>query len=581
MKYDVFAPGTTNLIAQFEAPEGSPQDAINATIAEIQAEYAATRRPAGPSPAMQRLEREASARTEAVEPTTAKSALAADMRFAGGFEKGAGQMYGGALGFMPRLAGQTADLLGASPETVGKVERFVGRGGINPVTQGAAYLWEKATGAPVATADDISGYFGKRGGELIEAGRRIPTGALGGMVGDIAETAGTSAAPLLLTGGAGMPAIATASGLQQFQGTAEEAEQSYFAKAKARGMSDADARFEARQKAFAPALASGLVTGAATAVISPFGSKGVEGLLREPIKNLVVKGSLTQTGRNVIRELAKNFMSEATEEGVDAIGQAVIQRLFYRPELTLGTAMEEIAQQTAQGGMLGGVMSAGKVLPTTGYDYFKQDNRPASPVVPPQVEPDAPPLPTRLVPQPGEVEGMPPLPTGEATTEDEYFAMREGKAPPVEAAATPMLAPAPAPAPAPPAAEGEAPGYFQNPWTSVAVPGGPTVKPPTAWQLRQRILDKAQPSAQSDVTEITPPAETAPAPATAMQEKPVKQPGKRAAKAAAVVQPADKLETPAAAPTAWELRQNLLGKQGKVTPLGKGQKKKRKSVGRK
>lgn len=145
-----------------------------------------------------------------------------------------------------------------------------------------------------------------------------------------------STVPSLAAAPAGLPAAAAAAGAQSFASTLAQAEDS----AIAQGATPA----EARAKAVVPAIASGLVTGFVT---KGFGKTGIEAW-----PDLIRKGTWKETGKSILREMGM----EATEEWWDQVGQSVIGKLSYDPQMTFGQALQESAQAGIAGGLAAGAL---------------------------------------------------------------------------------------------------------------------------------------------------------------------------------------------------------------------------------
>ena len=108
---------------------------------------------------------------------------------------------------------------------------------------------------------------------------------------------------------------------------------------------------EAKAKAAAPAIASGLVTGVLTAL----GGGGVESLLRtegrELAKSAIKRGLKTM----VAREVVEGTSEEALEEWSDQLLQGVIAQVSYNPN----KPMEQVLAEAVEAGLVGGVLGGG------------------------------------------------------------------------------------------------------------------------------------------------------------------------------------------------------------------------------
>lgn len=156
---------------------------------------------------------------------------------------------------------------------------------------------------------------------------------------------------------------------------------------------------EAKSKATAPALASGLTTGVLTAI----GGGGVESLLRregqELAKAAIKRGLKTMVAREVIEGVGE----EALEEFSDQLLQGIIAQASYNPNKSLDQIMSEAIEAGLVGGVLGGGASGIRA-----YAEGKDANQtgavpptPGSPApMPVQPRPAGPaPTPTPQVPQ--------------------------------------------------------------------------------------------------------------------------------------------------------------------------------------
>lgn len=191
----------------------------------------------------------------------------------------------------------------------------------------------------------------------------------GGPVASAAQTLGaTGAASLPVLPAAifgGLPAAAVVAGTQQFGSTFSDARERYLQETKG----DVE---KAEKRAFGPALLSGLVTGVVT---SAFGRTGVEGITMEAIKAAGIRSVAQSVSRLII-----GSGKEGVEELSDQALQSVIAKWSYRPELTLGQALEETFAAGGMGLALGGaanvfVEGTGKAAKKAGdvFEEFKAD----------------------------------------------------------------------------------------------------------------------------------------------------------------------------------------------------------------
>jgi hypothetical protein len=228
-------------------------------------------------------------------------------------------------------------------------ERVATRLGLGVYTGGARLMQQAggvARGAPTSGADFIPGFRKMRerlGQSLIEAGQAkekeiegFAELAGGGTLANTAQEASAMAAanaPSLVAAPFGLSVAALTAGAQSYGGTYNDALKFYKGD---------------ENKAKATALASGVTTALVTA---GFGPTGLEA------KRL---GLGAGTISNIIREIGKQAGLEGAEESADQIGQLIIQRLTYRPELTLEQATKEVFLAGASGSLFGGVMRAGR-----------------------------------------------------------------------------------------------------------------------------------------------------------------------------------------------------------------------------
>ena len=121
---------------------------------------------------------------------------------------------------------------------------------------------------------------------------------------------------------------------------------------------------QARETAVAPAIASGVITGA---LITAFGATGVERMFANP-----------KAFKPALRDLSEQFGFEATEEGLDQYIQGVMAKHSYNPEKPWEEIMSETWHAAILGGLIGAKMSApaiavGKLREARGeYDSIDQ-----------------------------------------------------------------------------------------------------------------------------------------------------------------------------------------------------------------
>jgi len=101
---------------------------------------------------------------------------------------------------------------------------------------------------------------------------------------------------------------------------------------------------QARETAVAPAIASGVITGA---LITAFGATGVERMFANP-----------KAFKPALRDLSEQFGFEATEEGLDQYIQGVMAKHSYNPDKPMEEIMSETWHAAILGGLIGAKMSA-------------------------------------------------------------------------------------------------------------------------------------------------------------------------------------------------------------------------------
>lgn len=136
-----------------------------------------------------------------------------------------------------------------------------------------------------------------------------------------------------------LPLIAAA-GAQSFGSTFEDAQDGYI-----RQGFDPET---ARNSAYLPALISGLITAGVTRL---GGRSGVELDFRK-LTPQAVSGMI----RNPLVEILKGAGKEGIEEASDQIGQAIVQKLSFNPDLTLSQAVFDVVAAGGLGAVLGGLI---------------------------------------------------------------------------------------------------------------------------------------------------------------------------------------------------------------------------------
>lgn len=205
-----------------------------------------------------------------------------------------------------RELGQEGELIGGGP--LGTASQLLSNAGTQmAVPLGASKLAVKALGSTALANNTAIGLS------------RIAPAATGESVAAV-------------TGGA------AASALQSGSGTYSDALEAYLGQGMDRDQAENSANFAAGL--------SGILTGVVTA---GFGATGLEA---------VSKAFGSRPVREAIKEAIKQGGAEGTEESVDQIGQSIIQKLTYNPNLTFEQAAKEVGIAFAAGGVMGGALNA-------------------------------------------------------------------------------------------------------------------------------------------------------------------------------------------------------------------------------
>jgi len=215
------------------------------------------------------------------------------------------------------------------------------------------------------TATDAAQYYAQHAqayGMAQEAAGK-GTGTLGRFAGKVVGAAPSlipAVAIGLASGGLGLGTSASlvtsslASGVQSMGGTYLDAYEAF----KDKGYSDS----EARSKALAPAIASGLITSTLTQL---GGARGVESIFKAATPE-TVKAGLKATLANI----ATNASEEALEEFSDQALQGLLASATYAPEKPITQALNEAIEAGLIGMALGGGVAAvkgtGGAAPATG-----------------------------------------------------------------------------------------------------------------------------------------------------------------------------------------------------------------------
>jgi len=170
--------------------------------------------------------------------------------------------------------------------------------------------------------------------------------------------AGGVAGRVLGAGAAALGASAIDAAAQSGGGTFVDAVDAY--------MQQGLSQEEAKAKAAAPAIASGLATGVLTAL----GSGGVESLLR-PGGQALGRAAIK---RGIMAQIGEGVSDEAAEEWADQMMQGIIAQLTYDPNKPL----EQVFAEATEAGLVGGVLGGG----ASGLRGYLDRNAPAAPAQP-------------------------------------------------------------------------------------------------------------------------------------------------------------------------------------------------------
>lgn len=225
------------------------------------------------------------------------------------------------------------------------------------------------------TATDAAQYYAQHAqayGMAQEAAGK-GTGTLGRFAGKVVGAAPSlipAVAIGLASGGLGLGTSASlitsslASGVQSMGGTYLDAYEAF----KDKGYSDA----EARSKALAPAITSGLITSTLTQL---GGARGVESIFKAATPE-AVKAGLKATLANI----ATNAGEEALEEFSDQALQGLLASATYAPEKPITQALNEAIEAGLIGMALGGGVAAVKGAGGTAQATGETQTPPATPV---------------------------------------------------------------------------------------------------------------------------------------------------------------------------------------------------------
>jgi hypothetical protein len=201
------------------------------------------------------------------------------------------------------------------------------------------------TGAGIADAlrvpgarrvGEIAGEGAQNLGDLAEGG-----GATG--AGDLSQAlsrGATSIVPSFVAGYlGGFPAGIVAAGAQSFGSVFEDAQDGYL-----RQGIDPES---ARNKAYLPAILSGLITAGVTRL---FGADAIDAF-----RNKMTAKGVSDLVRQPLLEILKGAGKEGAEEASDQVGQAVVERWTYNPEKRIEDIVIEVMTAGGLGAILGGM----------------------------------------------------------------------------------------------------------------------------------------------------------------------------------------------------------------------------------
>lgn len=232
-----------------------------------------------------------------------------------------------------------AETLKTDEPTIGKsltrAGLGIGRFGIETARQAGALI-----NAPVPVPTDIipplrrgrrrlgrsvQDFADRKSEEYDELSQAVGGGGAGGAAEGITSGALTMIPTVAAAMFGGFPAAITTAGLQSMGSTLDEGTKAYMAN---EGLS----RDAAENKAFLPALASGLTTSAVTAL---FGRTGIERVTRMS----AIKPEFLPAVRQIIRNSARGGIEEGAEEFTDQVMQSLIAYKTFNPNLTFDEAM--------------------------------------------------------------------------------------------------------------------------------------------------------------------------------------------------------------------------------------------------
>jgi hypothetical protein len=193
-------------------------------------------------------------------------------------------------------------------------------------------------------ARDLAKSMGAEAAELEELTQGQST-----VLGDATQVLARGAASFIpsFVGGylGGFPAGIVAAGAQSFGSVFEDAQDGY--------LRQGDDEETARNKAYLPALVSGLITAGVTRA---FGANALDAF-----RNRLQAGAVSQMVRGPLMEILRGAGKEGVEEMTDQIGQAFVAKWSYEPEKKIEDIVKEVLLAGTLGTALGGLAEGANV----------------------------------------------------------------------------------------------------------------------------------------------------------------------------------------------------------------------------
>jgi hypothetical protein len=224
--------------------------------------------------------------------------------------------------------------------------------------RGAAGVADALSGAvpfaPKRVARDYAEEMGRESAAIEDLTRESGTGP--GSALQVLSRGATSIVPTFVAGFlGGFPAGIAAAGAQSFGSTFEDAQDGYL-----RMGEDEET---ARNKAFVPAIVSGLITAGVTRA---FGPNAIEAF-----RNQLSGEAVAEIIRQPLLSILKGASKEAIEEMTDQVGQAVVQKWSYEPDKKIEDIVGEILLAGGLGFTLGGLAEGANV----GFEFLSEVDR--------------------------------------------------------------------------------------------------------------------------------------------------------------------------------------------------------------